>query len=383
MIITNVTLVDCEKALKGSVVIEGGTIKEVTEKMMDLGEDIIDGRGMTLMPAFIDMHAHLREPGYEYKEDLQTGMSAALKGGFVHLCAMANTNPVMDDEQKIATIMQRSEKLNLCDLTQVSAVTKGFEDDETSFVNFEKIRPLTKMFSNDGKNMGDEEAMKKALVNSKDLDFILSCHCEPETEMVEKYVETAKKVGGNLHICHISLKSTLDAIAKAKDEGINITCEVTPHHIFDYGLDYKVAPPFASEKDVEALLEGIKSGKIDVCATDHAPHSFEDKEKGMPGISNIEYAFSAYHTVFEKNGIDISKLSEMLSEKPAKMLGLNMGKIKPGMEANLVLADLKEEYEINPASFLSKGKNTPFAGRKVKGKILMTIKRGEIKYDNR
>lgn len=383
MIITNVNLVDSDKALKGSVIIEDGIIKEVTEEVIGLAEGVIDGKGMTLMPAFIDMHAHLREPGYEYKEDLQTGMRAALKGGFVHLCAMANTNPVMDDEQKISKIMQRSEKLNLCDLTQVSAVTKDFEDDNASFVDFEKIRPLTKMFSNDGKNMGDEEAIKKALAKSEELDFILSCHCEPETEMVEKYIEAAKEAGGNLHICHISLKSTLDAIAKAKNDGIKITCEVTPHHVFDHGLDYKVAPPFAAKEDVEALLDGVKAGLIDVCATDHAPHSFEDKKKGMPGISNIEYAFSAYHAVFNKKGIGLSRLSQMLSNKPAELLGLNMGKIDPGMEANLVLVDLEEEYKIDPARFLSKGRNTPFEGRKVKGKILMTMKRGEIKYDNR
>ncbi|MBF7096678.1 dihydroorotase [Alkalibacter mobilis] len=382
MKISNVRIIDANKDFKGSIVIEEGIVKEVLENQVLEGEGVLDGKGMCLMPSFVDMHAHMREPGFEYKENLETGLSAALRGGFTQICAMANTNPVMDSFEKIKKNLEKARKLELADMIQVSAVTRDFEDESGKTVDFERIRELTPIFSNDGKNMANMKAMEEALTKSAQLDFVLSCHCEPETEMTDKYIEAAGRWGGNIHICHISKKETLEAIIKGKNKGLSLTCEVTPHHIFGWENPYPVAPPLAAKEDVDALIMGIKDGYIDVCATDHAPHTAEDKKNGMPGISNIEYAFSVYHTVFEGNGISINRLSEMMSEKPAKILGLNTGTIDPGKEANLVLADLDREYVIDTNEFLSKGKNTPFEGCKVKGKIEMTIKRGVVKYDN-
>ncbi|NTW72473.1 MAG: dihydroorotase [Eubacteriaceae bacterium] len=383
MIINNVRITDHNKDFMGSVTIEKGAILQVSKNLSTPGENAIDGMGKALMPSFIDMHCHLREPGFEYKEDMQTGMSAALKGGFTHLCAMANTWPVMDDAVLIQKNMEKSKELELCDLIQVSAVTKAFEDEASQVVDFEAIREFTNVFSNDGKNMADEVGIEIALKKSAELDFILSCHCEPETEMAVRYIDIARRTGGNLHICHISLQTTLEAIGKAKKEGIKISCEVTPHHLFHYEDSYLVNPPFATKADKDALITGIKKGLIDVCATDHAPHSQQDKENGAPGISNIENAFSMYNKVFKDENISISVLSEMLSFQPARLLGLNAGAIEPGMEANLVLVDLEKTGRIDTSRFLSKGKNTPFNGREVTGEILLTIKRGEIKYDNR
>lgn len=383
MIITNVILVDSVKTATGSLVIRNGIIEEIIDGCVPLGENVLDGNGYTLFPAFVDMHTHLRDPGYPEKEDMESGMKAALKGGFVHLSAMANTKPITDSVDKITRNLHKAQALNLCDLTQVSAVTREFENSEEALVDFKALRPFTKIFSNDGKNLDCLAAMEEALAKSKELDFIVSSHCEPETEYAMRYLEMNKVIGGNLHLCHVSEESTVEAVRKAKSEGISVTCEVTPHHLFDHSLSYKVHPPFARAEDVIALVEGIRDGTIDILATDHAPHTPEDKEKGMPGLSNIEYAFSVYHTVFRENQLPLSKLVEMLSEKPAKMLGLNMGRLEKGMEANVVLADLQKIIEIDPTQFVSKGKNTPFAGRRVLGEIKMTIKRGEIYYDHR
>jgi Dihydroorotase and related cyclic amidohydrolases len=191
-----------------------------------------------------------------------------------------------------------------------------------------------------------------------------------------------EEIGGHLHVCHISKKVTLDLIVEAKEKGLDVTCEVTPHHIFASAMDYKVNPPFRTYPDRRALIEGIKDGSIDMCGTDHAPHSEEDKLKGAPGINNFEMAFAMYFTVFDQNGIGLEKLSEMLSDAPAKRLGLKTGLIKERYPADLVLVDLNWEGKLNPKEFVSKSKNNPFGGETLKGKVMMTMVKGEIKYDD-
>lgn len=383
MIITNVTMMDAHKTQKGSLVIENGKIAKILEEPHPAGEQVIDGKGYTLLPAFVDLHTHLRDPGFPEKEDMASGMNAALRGGFVHLTAMANTKPITDTKEKVVRNLKKAEELNLCDLTQVSAVTKDFLNRKDALVDFSALRTVTTMFSNDGKNMDSLEVVEQALKFSKELDFTVSCHCEPEAEYTAKYLELNRMIGGNLHICHVSEKETVELIRKAKDQGIKVTCEVTPHHLFEHSIPYKVHPPFAGEEDVKALIEGIKDGTIDHLATDHAPHTEKDKLEGMPGLSNIEYAFSIYYTVFQENGIPVSKLVELLSENPSKKLGLSMGRLEVGMEANVVLVDLHHIREIHPEELISRGKNTPFAGRRVLGDVKMTMKRGEIYNDHR
>lgn len=381
-LIKNVEMVDAEGRRAGKVLIEDGKIKKVYKEKGQVKAEFdleIDGQGMVLMPGFIDMHCHLRDPGYEYKETMETGMQAALKGGFTTLVAMANTNPVMDEPIVLKSNLDKAGELNLCHLIQVSALTTAFG--ETALVDFSALRPLTNVFSNDGVSIMNGETMKKGLAASIEHDFILLTHCQPETELVKRDVALLEENGGHLHVCHISKKDTLELIKKAKEKGLDITCEVTPHHLFASGMDYKVNPPFRTYPDRRALIEGIKEGFIDMCGTDHAPHSEADKLKGAPGINNFEMAFAMYYTVFNQNGIGPEKLSEMLSLAPAKRLGLKAGLIKERYPADLVLVDLNWEGKVSPKEFISKSKNNPFGGETLKGKVLMTMVKGEVKYD--
>ncbi|WP_246798106.1 amidohydrolase family protein [Alkalibacter rhizosphaerae] len=253
MRINNIRIIDETQDFSGSVLLREGKILRVMEEAETregefADEPVLDGKGMALLPSFIDLHAHMREPGYEYKENLESGLSAALAGGFTQVCAMANTDPVTDSKEKVRANLEKAKKLDLARLIQVCAVTRDFADDRSALVDFAAIRPWTPIFSNDGKNMEDPQAMEAALRASGRYDFILSCHCEPETEMVERYIKVGRKVGGNLHICHISTRETMEAIRRAKEDGINITCEVTPHHLFSWDDTYRVAPPLPQEK---------------------------------------------------------------------------------------------------------------------------------------
>ena len=382
-LIKNAEMVDAEGRRFGKVLIEDGKIKKVYKEKGNVKTEYdqeIDGRGYLLMPGFIDMHCHLRDPGFEYKETMETGMQAALKGGFTTLVAMANTKPFMDEAALVKANLDKAEVLQLCNLIQVAALTKEFND--SNLVDIESLRPLTNVFSNDGVSIMNPDMMVAGLKASTEHDFILLTHCQPETELVRRDVKLLEENGGHLHVCHISKKDTLELIGDAKAKGLDITCEVTPHHIFASAMDYKVNPPFRTYPDRRALIEGIKAGIIDMCGTDHAPHTEADKQKGAPGINNFEMAFAMYYTVFEQNGISLEKLSEMLSNAPAKRLGLKAGLIKERYPADLVLVDLNWEGKINPKEFVSKSKNNPFGGETLKGKVMMTMVKGEIKYDD-
>lgn len=382
-LITNVVLVDATGERPGKVLIEDGLIKKVYKPRGQVKAKYdaeIDGGGKVLMPGFIDMHCHLRDPGLTYKEDMASGMKAALKGGFTTVVAMANTKPVMDNADALEKNLAKAKELNLCDLTQVCAVTKGFGEDE--LVDFEAARELTQVFSNDGYNLDDETIMAKALKASTEYDFILACHEEPETATVVRDLALQKKHKGHLHICHISKKDTLDAIVSAKEKKQDVTCEVTPHHLYASALEYRVHPPFRTYPDRQALIEGCRSGQVDMCGTDHAPHSAEDKLGGSPGINNFETAFAMYHTVFSGAKIPLSRLSEMLSKAAADRLGLKAGLIAEKYPADLVLVDPQKEWKIDPKTFVSKSQNTPFAGEWLWGEVLMTFKGGQLLYDH-
>lgn len=383
-LITNVVIIDASGQRAGKVLIDDdGKIKKVYKEKGQVKTEYdteIDGKGMALMPGFIDMHCHLRDPGLTYKEDMETGMQAALKGGFTTVVAMANTKPIMDNANTLKANMAKAEKLALCDLIQVCALTKGF--DGTDLVDFEATRAYTNVYSNDGKNVDNPTMMEAGLDASKEHDFILATHCEPETQTVVRDIEILRKHKGHLHVCHISKKDTLDAIVAAKKEGLDITCEVTPHHLYASAMEYKVHPPFRSYPDRRALIEGARDGGIDMCGTDHAPHSDEDKKKGAPGINNFETAFAMYHTVFDGADIPITRLSQMLSEAPANRLGLKAGLVKDRYPADLVIVDLEAEERVDPKTFISKSHNTPFGREMLKGKVLMTLKGGKIVYDN-
>ena len=376
----NVRIVDANKDFKTDLLVSNGVISKIDENIEIEHEsiNIVDGNGYVLMPSFIDLHTHLRDPGLTHKEDLETGQKAALKGGFTVLCPMANTKPVCDNKEVMEYVLNKAKDLDLCDIKQVCAITKNLDGQE--MIDIESMRKYTDLFSDDGYTLFNEEIMENVLRLSSELDFKVLTHCQPEYEIVQRDLKMLKEVGGNLHICHISLEDTLNEIKKYKDEGHKFTCEVGPHHIYGYGLDYKVNPSFAKEEDMKALIQGIKDGYIDMIGTDHAPHTEDDKKAGSPGISNIEVAFSMVNKVFKENNISLNKLSEMMSANPAKLLGLSQGLIEEGLRADLVLIDENEIDVIDTRKFVSKGKNNPFNNQKVIGKVIMTIRDGKIAY---
>lgn len=376
----NVRIVDANKDFKADLLVSNGVISKIDENIEIEHEsiNIVDGNGYVLMPSFIDLHTHLRDPGLTHKEDLETGQKAALKGGFTVLCPMANTKPVCDNKEVMEYVLNKAKDLDLCDIKQVCAITKNLDGQE--MIDIESMRKYTDLFSDDGYTLFNEEIMENVLRLSSELDFKVLTHCQPEYEIVQRDLKMLKEVGGNLHICHISLEDTLNEIKKYKDEGYKFTCEVGPHHIYGYGLDYKVNPSFAKEEDMRALIQGIKDGYIDMIGTDHAPHTEGDKKAGSPGISNIEVAFAMVNKVFKENNISLNKLSEMMSANPARLLGLSQGLIEEGLRADLVLIDENEIDVIHTRKFVSKGKNNPFNNQKVIGKVIMTIRGGKIAY---
>ena len=376
----NVRIVDANKDFKTDLLVSNGVISKIDENIEIEHEsiNIVDGNGYVLMPSFIDLHTHLRDPGLTHKEDLETGQKAALRGGFTVLCPMANTKPACDNKEVMEYVLNKAKDLDLCDIKQVCAITKNLDGQE--MIDIEPMRKYTDLFSDDGYTLFNEEIMENILRLSSELDFKVLTHCQPEYEIVQRDLKMLKEVGGNLHICHISLEDTLNEIKKYKDEGHKFTCEVGPHHIYGYGLDYKVNPSFAKEEDMKALIQGIKDGYIDMIGTDHAPHTEDDKKAGSPGISNIEVAFSMVNKVFKENNISLNKLSEMMSANPAKLLGLSQGLIEEGLRADLVLIDENEIDVIDTRKFVSKGKNNPFNNQKVIGKVIMTIRDGKIAY---
>ena len=379
LLIKNARIIDANKDFKSDLLVEDGKISKIDSNIDLENIKIINGENYVLMPSFIDLHTHLRDPGLTHKEDLETVQKAALKGGFTLICPMANTKPACDNKEVMEYVLNKAKKLDLCDIKQVCAITKNLEGQE--MIDIASMRKYTDLFSDDGYTLHNEEIMKEALKISKELDFKVLTHCQPEEIIVERDLKLLKEVGGNLHICHISLKDTLDEIKKYKNDGYKFTCEVGPHHIYGYGLDYKVNPSFAEEEDMKYLIQGIKDGYIDMIGTDHAPHTEGDKQNGAPGISNIEVAFQMVNKVFSENEISLNKLSEMMSLNPAKLLGLNQGLIEEGLRADLVLIDSQCEDIIDTKKFVSKGKNNPFDGQKVVGKVIMTIRDGKIMYD--
>lgn len=386
----NVNIVDKDGKRRGNVLVIGKRIAKIFsegEKIdlnlyapKDKTISIIDCQNLTMMPGFFDTHSHLRDPGFTYKEDINTGLKAAAKGGFTSVIAMANTNPVINTKEELEKQLEKLEEEAevKIDLNQVAAVTKDFG---LELNDLESLAENTLILSNDGKNIDDENIIREALERSKNFKVArIATHNEPETKTVERDIEILEEVGGRLHICHISKKETLEAIIKAKKKGLDITCEVTPHHLYASELDFKVHPPFRTEEDRLALIQGIKDGYIDTLGTDHAPHSKEDKENGSPGLINFESAFGMYNKVFNENDLSLSKLSEVNSYNPNKLFERNAGLIQEGLNADFVLVDPDEKWIFLDKDLESKSSNSPFFGEELLGKVYMTVYNGEPKY---
>ena len=394
LLIKNANMIDAYESFFGDILIIDGIITEIGKDINKEGIDIIDAKGLTLMPSFIDTHAHFRDPGLTYKEDMESGSRAAAKGGYTGVCLMGNTNPICSTKEVVEYVRNKAKEIGLIDVHQCVSITENFGGKSIEHLNaFDDDKELVAI-TDDGVGVMDSSIMMKAMEKAKENNWIVMSHAEDKTFskidmriaedlMTIRDLYLAKVTKARLHMAHVSTIESIEAIRRAKKEGSNVTCEVTPHHIAltTEESNYRVNPPIREKEDVNAIIEGIKDGTVDCIGTDHAPHTEEDKAKGAPGMVGIETAFSICYTeLVKKNGISINKLSELMSRNPAKILGMNKGSITIGKDGDLVLVDLNKEIVIDKEKFASKGKNTPFHGRKYFGEVIMTIKGGKLIY---
>lgn len=404
---------------KFDLLITDGLVKKV-EPLIDGSEadEIIDAMGNYVMPGFIDLHVHLREPGFEYKETIRTGAEAAAAGGYTTVCPMPNTNPAIDSAVMVEYLKMKAEKDAKIHIMPVGAVTRGQAGTELADIKGMAAAGAVAL-SEDGKSVMNTNLYRKGMKAAKEAGLKIFAHCEDRdlvnggvmnagkkaeelglpgiTNAVEDVIAArdillAKETGVTLHLCHCSTKDSVTFIRLAKEAGLPVTGEVCPHHFAmsedDITCDdgkFKMNPPLRSAEDVEALKQGLKQNIMDVISTDHAPHGEEEKSQSMTGapfgIVGSETAFALTMTALVKEGyLTPMQLVEKMSLNPAKILGIEKGCLAPGMAADLVIADPDCEYVIDPATFYSKGKNTPFAGKKVTGKVLRTLVDGVTVY---
>ncbi len=367
----------------------------------------------TVFPGFVDVHVHLREPGYFYKETVKSGTAAAARGGYVGVCSMPNLSPVPDNLERLRQQLDIIENDACIGVYPYGSITVSEAGETLS--DMEAMAPYVAGFSDDGKGVQSREMMKEAMLRAKALGKIIVAHCEDNSLLnggyihdgeyarknghkgicsesewgpIARDIELLKETGASYHVCHISTKESVEIIRKAKAEGINITCETAPHYLVmndgmlkDEGR-FKMNPPIRSEADRLALIEGIKDGTIDMIATDHAPHSAEEKSRGLKGslmgIVGIETAFPVLYTELVKTGvITLERLTELLCVNPRK----RFKEIKDiSEEESFCVWALDESYKIDPEDFLSKGRSTPFDGKEVYGKCILTVYNGKIAY---
>lgn len=375
----NARMIDATGERVGSLLTQNGQICYAGPALRQACDLEIDVGGKALLPAFIDLHCHLRDPGYSDKETMRSGMRAALKGGYALLCAMANTLPVIETAQQVRENLQKAAQLRLCKLVQAAAAGQGLRDELP--LDYAALRAVTNVLSNDGNTIVSDAFMRQLLLASLRYGFLISTHCQPERSIVQRDIALLRETGGKLHVGHISHKETVAMIREAKAEGLPVTCEVTPHHLFGWDNEYRVNPPLRSHEDVQALVLGIQDGTVDCLSTDHAPHTEADKLAGAAGISNIEYAAQIFLQVFYEHDIPLTTFAALTSYHPARMLGLKSGLLAPGYPADMVLLELDGAHTISRADMISKSNNTPFEGRTVRGRVLCTIVEGETRYE--
>lgn len=402
------------------ILIQGNMIAEIADEISDEDAEVLDATGKIVMPGLIDLHVHLREPGFEYKETIKTGSMAAAHGGVTTICPMPNTNPVIDSPERVKDLLERARDAPV-HILPVGAVTLGQQGKELADIKGMKEAGAVAL-SEDGKSVMDALLYRKGLLEAAKYKLPMFSHCEEKslvdggvmnagakaeelglpgiTNAVEDVIAArdifmSKEAGNRLHLCHCSTRDSATLVEFAKKQGLPVTGEVCPHHFTmsddeiteDHGR-YKMNPPLRSREDVQALKEALRDGIMDVISTDHAPHGEEEKNQSMKkapfGIVGIENSFAIGYTELVKRGyLTLSQLVEKMSVNPAKVLGIDKGNIAVGKTADVVVADISEEYEIDPEEFFSKGKNTPFAGKRVFGKVETTIVDGEIVYSEK
>lgn len=401
------------------IFIENGKISKIGPQLSSDAEQIIEAEGKLVAPGLIDLHVHLREPGGEKKETIATGTLAAAKGGFTTVAAMPNTRPVPDSKAQMEWLQERiQETASIRVLPYASITVRELGQELTDFAELKEAGAFA--LTDDGVGVQSAGMMLKAMKKAAKLDIAIVAHCEDNTLInkgslhegkkaeqlgingipsvcesvhIARDILLAEEAGCHYHVCHISTKESVRAVRDAKKYGIKVTAEVTPHHlllceddILGNDANYKMNPPLRSKEDQEALMEGLLDGTIDFIATDHAPHTRQEKAEGIElapfGIVGLETAFPLLYTnLVEKKMLTLKELVDFFTIKPAKAFGLPYGELKPGALADIVLIDLNQEEEINPDEFLSKGRNTPFAGWNCKGWPVMTIAKGKIIWE--
>ena len=401
------------------VFIEDGKIKAIDSVVPVEADKILDAAGCFVMPGFIDLHVHLRDPGYEYKETVETGSRAAARGGFTTILAMPNTKPVVDNGDVVRYVINKAQDVGMTNVLQIGAITKGQRGESLSDIE-DMVEAGIPALSEDGKSVMNAQLYREAMMLAVKYDIPIMAHCEDsnlvhggvmnqddkaaelglpgitntvEDVIVARDILLARETGARLHLCHCSTKDSVRMVELAKGEGLPVTAEVCPHHftltsedIEKDDANYKMNPPLRTREDVEALIEGLKKGTMDVIATDHAPHSAEEKSSSMKkapfGIGGLETAAALTMTeLVDKGYLTPMQMAEKMSYNPAKIIGIDKGTLQPGKAADVVIFNPREEYIIDAAEFASKGRNTPFHGRWVKGRVMATILGGQIVYE--
>ena len=418
MIIRNGSVVLKNSVEKKDILIEDGKIVKIADVIPADGSAELDASGKHIFPGLIDMHVHLREPGYEHKEDIESGSKAAVKGGFTQICCMPNTDPITDNKVVVSYVKQRAKEVNLCKVHPIGAITKGSKGEQLAQIG-EMQKAGAVAISDDGVSVKNSRLMYLAMEYASGFGMKCLCHCEDkdlvdggvcneglsstiaglkgipraaEDICIARDIALAESLDVPVHICHVSTHSGVRLIRNAKAAGVKVTAETCPHYfaatddiIRTFDTNTKVNPPIREEIDKQAVLEGLKDGTLDCIVTDHAPHHLNDKnvEYNLAafGISGIETSFGFAITYLYKAGVlSLPEIAERMSAAPARILNLDGGEIKEGGVADLTIADLDESWVVDPAKFISKGKNNPFGGYKLDGVVKYTLVDGEIKY---
>lgn len=417
-ILKNANVFDNDKFVCRDIAVSDGLVVDVPSSLVGTETQIIDLSGRFIFPGFADVHVHLREPGFIYKENVATGTLAAAHGGYTTVCSMPNLSPTPDSVENLKLQLDAIAKDAVIEVLPYGTITVGEKGEVMS--DMDGMSSDVCGFSDDGRGVQNEEMMLSAMQKARSLNKIIAAHCEDNSLLnggyihdgdyakknghkgicsesewgpIKRDIALVEKSGVSYHVCHISTKESVEIIRDAKKRGVNITCETGPHYLTMSDKDlkdegrFKMNPPIRSEEDRLALVEGLIDGTIDMIATDHAPHSAEEKSKGLAGslmgVVGLETAFSVLYTNLVKTGvISLEKLIILMSVNPKKRFGIKGG-INLGDRADLTVFDLNCKYKIDPAEFLSKGKSTPFEGNTVFGKCVLTMFGGKIVWQEK
>ena len=417
LLLRNGLIADADGFRKADVLIRDGLVTAIAPGLEAGGCEVVDLQGKLVSLSFADIHVHFREPGQSYKETIATGSAAAARGGYGVVCTMPNLDPVPDSPETLAVEQAIIDRDAVIDVLPYCSITKGRKGLE--LVDIRALKDLCVAFSDDGSGVQDDAMMRRAMEAAAREDVIIAAHCEDnrllnggyihdgryaaahghrgipsesEWGQIARDLEIARETGCRYHVCHISSRKSVEIIRKAKEEGVKVTCETAPHYLTlcedDLQEDgrFKMNPPLRSADDREALIKGLADGTIDAIATDHAPHSAQEKSRGLEGsamgIVGLETAFPVLFTKLVLTGrISLGRLLEALSTGPRRIFHLS-GTLAAGCPADLVVIDTDKEFTIDSGSFLSKGRATPFDGWKVRGEVMLTLKNGKKVYNN-